>query len=48
MATMAKPIELVTTLEGEDARWFQDQLEHPRPNRALEKTIEEARSIKID
>ena len=45
---MAKPVELVTTLEGEDARRFLEELEHPRRNKAWERTLARARRIKID
>jgi len=44
---MAKPVELVTTLEGEDARKFLEELDHPRKNPVLEKTLERARRIKL-
>jgi uncharacterized protein (DUF1778 family) len=44
---MAKPVELVTTLEGEDARKFLEELDHPKKNPALEKTLERARKIKL-
>jgi len=40
---MAKPEELATTLEGEDARRLLEELEHPRKNRAREKMFDEAR-----
>jgi hypothetical protein len=43
---MAKPVDLVTTLEGEDARRFLEELEHPRRNKAWERTV--ARSRKFD
>jgi hypothetical protein len=46
--TMAKPVELVTVIEGEDARRLLEELEHPRRNRALEETLERARRIKLD
>ena len=34
---------LVTTLEGEDARKFLKELEHPKRNKPLERTIARAR-----
>jgi hypothetical protein len=43
---MAKPIELVTTLKGEDARIFLRSLRHPRQNKAWERTL--ARSRRFD
>jgi hypothetical protein len=43
---MAKPVELVTTLAGEDARRFLEELERPRRNKAWERTV--ARSRKFD
>ena len=48
MTAMARPVELVTTLEGEDARRFLEELEHPKRNRAWERTLARARRIKID
>lgn len=45
---MAKPVELVTTLEGEDARRLLDELKHPRKNRARDKMFDEARKMNID
>jgi len=46
--TMAKPVELVTVIEGEDARRLLEELEHPKRNERLEKMLEEARKIKLD
>jgi len=43
LTAMARPVELVTTLEGEDARRFLEELEHPKRNKALERTIARAR-----
>jgi hypothetical protein len=45
---MAKPIDLVTTLEGEDAERFLKNLRDPPRNKALEATIARARRFKID
>jgi hypothetical protein len=42
-----RPDDLVTTLEGEDARRFLDELEHPKRNKALERTIARARRFEI-
>ena len=47
LTAMARPVELVTTLEGEDARRFLEELEHPKRNRALERTIARARRFEI-
>ena len=44
---MAKPIELVTTLEGEDAQRLLEELERPRRNRAREQMFDEARRLDI-
>ena len=45
---MAKPVELVTTLEGEDARRLLEELEHPPKNRAREKMFDEAKKMDIE
>jgi len=44
---MAKPVELVTTLEGDDARKLLEELERPTRNRAREKMFDEARELDI-
>ena len=45
---MAKPVELVTTLEGEDARRLLEELDRPPRNAARDKMFDEARRLKID
>ena len=47
LTAMARPVELVTTLEGEDARRFLEELEHPKKNEAWERTLARARRIKL-
>jgi len=44
---MSKPVELVTTLEGKDAKRFLRNLEHPPRNKALEATLARAKRFKI-
>jgi hypothetical protein len=44
---MSRPVELITTLEGEDAKRFLRNLEHPPKNKAWERTLARARKIKI-
>jgi hypothetical protein len=44
---MARPFELLTTLEGMDARRFLEELEHPRKNESWERTLARARRIKL-
>ena len=44
---MSKPVELITTLEGEDAKRFLRNLENPPKNKAWERTLARARKIKI-
>ena len=46
--TVARPEEPVTTLEGEDARMFPEELEHPRRNKACERMLARARRIELD
>ena len=45
---MSRPVELITTLEGEDAKRFLRNLEHPPKNKAWEATIARAKRFKID
>ena len=45
---MAKPVEIITTIEGEDARILLEELKNPPKNKAWEKTLERARKINID
>jgi len=45
---MAKPVELVTTLDGEDARRLLEELERPRKNRARDRMFDEASKMHID
>jgi hypothetical protein len=45
---MSKPVELVTTLDGADAKRFLRNLEHPLKNKALEATIARAKRFKIE
>jgi hypothetical protein len=44
---MSRPVELITTLEGEDAKRFLRNLEHPPRNKAWERSLAKARKIKI-
>jgi hypothetical protein len=44
---MSKPVELVTTLEGKDAKRFLRNLEHPPRNKAWERTIRRSKRFKI-
>ena len=48
MAAMAKPVELVTTFSREEWLWLMEQLEHPRRNKAWERTLREARKVRLD
>lgn len=44
---MSRPVELITTLEGEDALRFLRNLEHPPRNKAWDRSLAKARKIKI-
>jgi len=44
---MSKQVNLITTLEGEDAKRFLRNLEHPPKNKALEATVARAKRFKI-
>jgi len=44
---MSRPIDIITTLEGEDAKRFLRNLELPPRNKAWERSLAKARKIKI-
>jgi len=44
---MSKPVELITTLEGEDAKRFLRNLEHPPKNKAWDETVRRSKRFKI-
>jgi len=42
---MSKPVELITTLEGEDAKRFLRNLENPPKNKAWKRTLKRAKRL---
>ena len=44
---ISKQVELITTLEGEDAKRFLRNLENPPKNKAIEETIRRSKRFKI-
>lgn len=45
MGKLAKPINLITELSGDEAKEFKDMVENPKPNSKREATLKRARNI---